>query len=53
MVLEGQLTLTAPFQKAKQTQIENLEELRVMRCESDHAHTGSREKFDDSWSEVT
>jgi hypothetical protein len=54
VVFEGQLIQTASFQNAKQSQIENLENLRGMqlRCEGDHAHTGSRDKFDHSWSEV-
>jgi hypothetical protein len=56
VVFEGQLILTASFQNAKQSDIENLEDLRGMPlpCESnhDHPHTGNREKFDDSRSDV-
>jgi hypothetical protein len=54
VVFEGQLILTASFQNAKQSQIENLEHLRGMRlrCESNHAHVGSREKFDNGGSDV-
>jgi hypothetical protein len=54
VVFDGQLMLTAFSQNAKQSPIENLEDLRSMwlRCESDHARTGSREKFDDSRSKV-
>jgi hypothetical protein len=55
VVFAGQLILTASFQNAKESQIENLEDLRGMglRREKSHVHTGSREKFDDSRSDVT
>jgi hypothetical protein len=56
IIFEGQLILTASFQNAKQSQIENLEDLHDMRlrCESNHNHarTGSREKLDDNRSDV-
>jgi hypothetical protein len=39
--------LVTSFQNPKQSQIENLEDLCGMRCESNDLHTGSWEKFED------
>jgi hypothetical protein len=53
VVFEGQLILIASLQNAKQSQIENLEDLCGMQfAVQKQPRTGSREEFDDTPSEV-
>jgi hypothetical protein len=52
VLVEWQLILCPSFGDPEQSQIENLEDLRGLRCESNDPYDGSREKIENDGPEV-
>jgi hypothetical protein len=52
LIVEWQLILFPSFEDRKQSQVEDLEDLRGMRGESDDPYTGIRDKSENGRSEV-